>query len=199
MKKIALFFLLFIWLGTMSLSAQGWRLGLKGGINITSVSLRKKEFNTKNVTGFQVGPKLEYEGSSGFGVETAILYSQKGFGVKLSGMNDDIENDYLDIPLNLKYTFNMPIARPYILFGGYTSLRIGGDKVWLLPKEFGGRIKSSNFGSGINFEVGLDIFNHLQIGINHTIGLSDNYTVSNPEFETKGKSRIWAFTASILF
>lgn len=201
MKKIIVTFLVLFSLSIASASAYGLRFGLKGGINITSVSLNRDVFNTKNITGFLVGPKVEYQGSSGFGVELAMLYSQKGFGVKLSGMDDDVENDYLDIPLNLKYTFDMPIAKPYLLFGGYTSFRIGGNKIWNLPSDIGGKIKSRNFGTGINFEVGLDIFNHLQIGLNYNIGLSQNYSITSPKFEhdSKGKNRIWSITASILF
>lgn len=201
MRKAAILLLVFFCMSITAIQAQGLRFGLKGGINITSVSLNKDMFGTKNVTGYQVGPKVEYQAWNGFGVELGLLYSQKGFAVKVPGMDDDVENDYLDIPLNLKYTFDMPIARPYILFGGYTSFRIGGDKIWQLPREIGGRIKSRNYGSGLNFEAGLDLFNHLQIGLCYSLGLSNNYSVTGCEgdLDSNGKSRVWSITASILF
>ena len=80
------------------------RLGVKGGLNISSVHFSSDVLKSDNVTGFQVGPMIE--GSLplvGVGFDAAILYAQKGLETQtVGGGKTTLKNDYIDVPVNLK-------------------------------------------------------------------------------------------------
>lgn len=173
------------------------RFGVKGGVNISSVHFNSDLLDADNVTGFQIGPMIETSiPLVGVGVDAAILYSQKGMGIG----SEEIKTDYIDVPVNLKWKFGLPIVKAYLAAGPYVGFRVGGDKVW---KVIGEQIEAKSFSAGLNFGLGVELLSHLQVGFNYGLGLTDNYSstalsVLNNE-KTTGKNRGWAVTAAILF
>lgn len=173
------------------------RFGVKGGVNISSVHFNSDLLDADNVTGFQIGPMIETSILLvGVGVDAAILYSQKGMGIG----SEEIKTDYIDVPVNLKWKFGLPIVKAYLAAGPYVGFRVGGDKVW---KVIGEQIEAKSFSAGLNFGLGVELLSHLQVGFNYGLGLTDNYSstalsVLNNE-KTTGKNRGWAVTAAILF
>lgn len=169
------------------------RFGVKGGVNISKVHFSKDAIDPSNVTGFHIGPMLE--GSIpliGVGFETALLYSQKG----LEYNDKSMKVDYLDLPVHLKWKFGLPIVKVYLATGPNFSFRVGGDKLWDIPDNVSGQIKAKSFGTGWDFGVGAEVFNHLQVGLNYNLGLTNNFEIKNSE---SGKNRGWMITAAILF
>lgn len=63
-----------------AIPAQGQiQFGLKGGLNISKISLTKEVFNPDNRTGFFVGPTAEFTlPLLGVGIDVAALYNQSG-------------------------------------------------------------------------------------------------------------------------
>lgn len=172
------------------------KFGIKGGVNISSVHFTDvpKNFSSDNVTGFHVGPMLEFMVPvMGLGVDAAILYSQKGLGVS----DRNIKNDYIDVPVNLKWKFGLPILKVYVAAGPYIGFRVGGDKVWDLPKVIGGQLEAKSFNAGLNFGAGVELIKHLQVGVTYGLGLTDDYSAST--LNLNGKNRGWAITAAVLF
>lgn len=173
------------------------RFGVKGGVNISSVHFNSDLLDADNVTGFQIGPMIETSiPLVGVGLDAAILYSQKGMGIG----SEEIKTDYIDVPVNLKWKFGLPIVKAYLAAGPYVGFRVGGDKVW---KVIGEQIEAKSFSAGLNFGLGVELLSHLQVGFNYGLGLTDNYSstalsVLNNE-KTTGKNRGWAVTAAILF
>ena len=85
------------------------KFGIKGGLNISSVHFNKDLVGKDNVTGFNIGPMVEVMAPiMGVGFDAAILYSQKGIGVK---SEKDIKNDYIDVPVNLKWKFGLLLSK----------------------------------------------------------------------------------------
>lgn len=175
------------------------KFGVKGGLNISSVHLNKDILKTDNVTGFQIGPMMEATVPLvGVGMDIAVLYSQKGTGVALTdGVSADVKTDYIDVPLNLKWKFGLPIVKCYFAAGPYVGFRIGGDKVWDIPGNVVGQVEAKSFGAGLNFGAGVELISHLQVGINYTLGLTDNYSVK--KLDLNAKNRGWGVTAAFLF
>ncbi|MEG1545185.1 MAG: porin family protein, partial [Tannerellaceae bacterium] len=173
------------------------KFGIKGGVNISSVHFSKEVFNADNVTGFQVGPMLEVMVPiAGLGVDAAVLYSQKGLGVG----SETVKTDYIDVPVNLKWKFGLPILKVYVAAGPYVGFRVGGSKFWDLPKQIGGQLETKSFSAGLNFGAGVEVVKHLQVGINYGLGLTDNYSLNLvKEIITGGKNRGFSVTAAILF
>ena len=183
------------------------RFGVKGGLNISSVHFDSEVFQADNVTGFQVGPMIECQlPLVGFGVDAAILYSQKGMETKsVAGEKTSIKNDYLDVPVNLKWKMGISLAKVYFSAGPYVGFRVGGDKFWKIPSSVADQVRSKSFSAGLNFGAGVELISHLQVGLNYGLGLTDNYSVQkvsvSDAFISKsgGKNRGWSVTAAILF
>lgn len=175
------------------------KFGVKGGVNISSVHLNSDILKADNVTGFQIGPMLETTiPLIGVGLDAAILYSQKGMDVKSeTGISTNVKTDYIDIPVNLKWKFGLPILKAYLAAGPYVGFRVGGDKFWDIPGSVIGQMKAKNFGAGFNFGAGVELIRHLQVGVNYGLGLTDNYSADKVDFSAKNRG--WSITAAILF
>lgn len=175
------------------------KFGVKGGLNISSVHLNSDILKADNVTGFQIGPMIETTiPLIGVGLDAAILYSQKGMDVKSeTGTSTNVKTDYIDVPVNLKWKFGLPIIKGYLAAGPYIGFRVGGDKFWEIPGSVVGQVKAKNFSAGLNFGAGVELISHLQIGINYGLGLTDNYSAE--KYDLNAKNRGWSVTAAILF
>ena len=175
------------------------KFGVKGGLNISSVHLNSDILKADNVTGFQIGPMIETTiPLIGVGLDAAILYSQKGMDVKSeTGTSTNVKTDYIDVPVNLKSKFGLPIIKGYLAAGPYIGFRVGGDKFWEIPGSVVGQVKAKNFSAGLNFGAGVELISHLQVGINYGLGLTDNYSAE--KYDLNAKNRGWSVTAAILF
>lgn len=174
------------------------KFGVKGGLNISSVHFSSDLLKADNVTGFQIGPMIETTiPLIGVGLDAAILYSQKGMDLKTraSASSTSMKTDYIDVPVNLKWKFGIPLVKAYLAAGPYVGFRVGGDKIW---NVLGDQIKAKSFSAGLNFGVGAELINHLQIGFNYGLGLTDNYSSEGLGL-TSAKNRGWSVTAAILF
>ncbi|WP_455624792.1 porin family protein [Parabacteroides sp.] len=196
MKKIVGFLMIAL-LALMALPAKAQlKFGIKGGVNISSVHFNSDVLKADNVTGFQVGPMIETTlPLVGVGIDAAVLYSQKGMETdEMSGIKTSMKTDYIDIPVNLKWKFGLPIVKAYLAAGPYIGFRVGGDKIW---DVLGDQIEAKSFSAGLNFGAGVELISHLQVGINYGLGLTDNYSAKKIDLE--GKNRGWSITAAILF
>ena len=198
---VGLVFAALLFLGIGQVSAQV-RLGVKGGLNIASVHFSTDVLQSDNVTGFQIGPKIE--GSLplvGLGFDAAILYAQKGLETKtVSGEKTSLKNDYIDVPVNLKWKLGLPVMKVYLAAGPYVGFRVGGNKIWELPGSMVDQVKTKSFSAGLNFGAGVELISHLQVGLNYGLGLTNNYSMESLSLtKSDGKNRGWSVTAAILF
>lgn len=174
------------------------KFGVKGGVNISSVHFSSDVLNADNVTGFQVGPMIETSlPLVGVGLDAAVMYSQRGMKTKTGVSTTSMRTDFIDIPVNLKWKFGLPIVKPYLAVGPYVGFRVGGDKVWDVPGSVIGQLEAKNFSAGLNFGAGVELVSHLQVGFNYGLGLTDNFSAS--KVDLKAKNRGWSITAAILF
>lgn len=177
------------------------RFGIKGGVNISSVHFNASIVDRGNITGFNIGPMVEFMvPMAGLGFDAAILYSQKGGEFKLKEFPTEVidaKNDYIDVPVNMKWKFGLPIIKGYFSAGPYVSFRVGGEKFWNFSSAVGDQLKAHTFGAGLNFGAGVEVVKHVQVGFNYALGLTDDYSAS--KLNLNGKNRGWSITAAILF
>ena len=90
MKKIlSLVFMVAAMMYATSANAQ-IKFGLKGGLNVTSMSFSEDVFDASNKTGFFVGPMVKVTVPIvGLSFDAAALYDQKEADVKYVGTNGD--------------------------------------------------------------------------------------------------------------
>jgi len=208
-KRITIILAVIFCTSTFSLHA-GVRIGAKAGVNLANATFSTSVLETNNFTGFQVGPMIEISGLTGFGLDAAVLYSEQG--VKFSGTSISAlsgKSSTLDVPVNLK--FKLPLANLlgiYLTAGPYISFKLDNQNTSsqdqaLIKEEW----MNKNFGVGLNFGAGFELFKHLQIGVNYQLALNDDYSTGihfadyfgNLSSEIKGKTRIWSITAAYFF
>lgn len=196
-KNVGLVLVVLLALLAIPANAQ-LKFGVKGGVNISSVHFSSDVLNADNVTGFQIGPMIETSlPLVGFGLDAAVMYSQRGMKTKSGISTTSIKTDYIDVPVNLKWKFGLPIVKAYVAAGPYIGFRVGGDKIWDIPGATFGQLEAKTFSAGLNFGAGVELISHLQVGFNYGLGLTDNYSAS--KIDLKAKNRGWSITAAILF
>ncbi|MDR1454640.1 MAG: PorT family protein [Tannerella sp.] len=174
--------------------------GVKGGVNIATVKF-DNVLKANNITGFQLGPMLEYvKPSTGWGVDAALLFTQKGCELG----EQTVKGHYLEIPLNVKRKLMTPLLKPYLAAGPYFGFRTGGRKIWNingLYSDVSGQVKAGDFSAGLNFSAGAEALGFLQVGLTYGLGLTHNFRTldagTHPEY--RGKAHTWSISAAVLF
>ena len=89
MKKIICFFTIFVFWGITDSMAQGLHFGVKAGVlgNKANISGMRDQFKEESLTGFQVGPMLQYQtGFHGIALDFSLLYVERG--IKLTNTSN---------------------------------------------------------------------------------------------------------------
>ena len=197
--KVGKFLLIITALFTVSAVNAQFRFGVKGGVNIAKVSFDKDVINSGNITGFHVGPMLEgMFGQGGVGFDAGVLFSQKGFDAD----DETVKNTFLEVPVNLKFKFGLPLVNPYFAAGPYIDFRVGGDKLRDISyKDVKHQVESKSFGAGLNFGAGAEVFDKLQVGLTYSWGLTNDYKTfyGNNLDSYQGKPHTWSISAAFLF
>ncbi|MCC8145394.1 MAG: PorT family protein [Bacteroidales bacterium] len=193
MKKSFILILGVLLLSAATAQAQ-FKYGLKAGVNIASASFDSDVFDKSNMTGFQVGPIIEFTVPIlGIGLDAAALYSQQGFKVK--DLDETYRTHTIDIPVNFKYKFSLVVMGAYLTAGPYASFNLSDN----LKNQY----ESKSFGAGLNFGLGIELLSRLQVGANYKLGLTDDYKeitpISASKEAFKGKQRGWTISAAYFF
>ena len=197
MRRIKFLWILVALLAVAKANAQ-FRFGIKTGVNIANASFTSDVYSLDNVTGFQLGPVIEgMFGQGGIGFDAGILFSRKG---SFKSEPETIKNDFIDVPINIKFKFGPPAINPYFSAGPYVSFRVGGEEKWHVSGIID-QVKTQSFGAGLNFTAGAEIFKRLQVGLTYSWGLTENYKAfeANNLDSYKGKLRTWQVSASFFF
>lgn len=159
MKKIILTVAVVFAIGIVS--AQETRFGVKGGLNIASIT---KSDGASSLIGFHVGFFAELKVSEKFTLQPEVLYSIQG--AKDSGITLNL--GYINLPIMAKYyvakDFSLELG-PQIGFLVAAKAKSGGESASV--KDF---IKSTDF--GLNIGAGYDVGENLIFGLRYNLGLS---------------------------
>jgi hypothetical protein len=193
---------------TLSLQAQGVKFGLKGGLNISKMSLNKDVIKSDNQTGFYVGPTVKISLPLSFGLDIAALYDQRSADVETgtsaaSGSSqttpatgtEKITQKTLNIPVNLRYNIGLGgSAGIYLAAGPQFGFPVG-DKVYN-TKVGEYRLKDANL--SINFGAGVYLLKHLEIGFTYNLaaGKSGEFSGWN---DVDTHNNAWQIGAAIYF
>lgn len=173
MKKIlSLVFMVAAMLYATSVNAQ-IKFGLKGGLNVTSMSFSEDVFDASNKTGFFVGPMVKVTVPIvGLSFDAAALYDQKEAKVKANGDDYDltgknVKQQSINIPVNVRYGFGLSsLANAFVFAGPQWGINVG-DKNFKWADTASYSLKKSNF--SVNVGAGVTLLSHLQISANYNI------------------------------
>ena len=157
---------------TSSAQAQV-KFGLKGGLNVTNMSLNSEVFDADNQTGFFIGPTVKFTlPIVGLGIDASALYDQRDAKITVedngASVESKIKNQSINIPINLRYGVGLGSTASVYLFAGPQFGFNVGDKNQSIFKDMGEwRLKSSTF--SVNVGLGAMLLSHLQISANYNI------------------------------
>ncbi len=168
MKKIFAVLLLSALMALPS-SAQV-KFGLKGGLNVTDMSLSSEVFDASNRAGFFIGPTVKFSlPVTGLGIDGSVLYDQRSAKIeKTNGVETKtVKQQQIAIPINLRYGVGLgSVASAFIFAGPQVGFNVGDtDYNWTDTSNYS--LKKSNF--SVNVGLGATLIQHLQITANYNI------------------------------
>ena len=196
---------------TSSAQAQV-KFGLKGGLNVTNMSLNSEVFDADNQTGFFIGPTVKFTlPIVGLGIDASALYDQRDAKITVedngASVESKIKNQSINIPINLRYGVGLGSTACVYLFAGPQFGFNVGDKNQSIFKDMGEwRLKSSTF--SVNVGLGAMLLSHLQISANYNIacGKTGETTVSSALGELaqsaakkRGRANAWQIGLAYYF
>lgn len=209
-KLITSLVLMILFLGLSTPANSQVRFGVKGNIGLNNPDFKTigETFSVENMTSYSIGPAIEIMflplGTADFGIETALLYNDNRMTIsRLQGQGGDseISNRYLNLPINAKINFGLGMLplRVFGTAGPWAGYLIDGDKLNI--DEISQGIKAKEFQAGANIGFGVEVLKLLQVGLNYSVILTDNYSENIPNWSDplNGKNESWTITATIYF
>ena len=209
MKKIFSVALLATMLFATSASAQ-IKFGVKGGLNVTSMSLDSKVLDASNQAGFFIGPTVKFTlPIVCLGVDASALYDQRSakIGVEnneggLTG-EQTVKQQQIAIPINLRYGIGLGDAASIFFFAGPQFGFNVGDKEQKLWGVTDWKMKSSNF--SVNLGLGATLLKHLQVSANYNIACGKTGEIEAVDAvrsvigKGEGKNNAWQIAVAYYF
>lgn len=145
-------------------NAQDVKFGVKGGLNIASIS--PNEGGSSKI-GFNLGGFADIKISDKFHVQPELLYSGQGEKNEFSGVTVNSNLNYINIPVMAKFFvaegFNIQ-AGPQL--GFLLSADVSGNGQSVSIKD---QFKTVDF--GVNFGLGYDIGENMMVDLRYNLGL----------------------------
>lgn len=221
MKSSRIFItILFLTATVFTSQAQlGVRLGLNMASEITSFDKEslKNSFKTENLTGYQVGLVYQAHMKNGLGLETGLLFGQKGSVYKVdttATLTKSFAKAYKDlncltIPLNLRYRYSFGPVGVFAVAGIYGDYALSGKTVLEAANEQIERKESFNDFSrrldyGITFGGGVEFIKKIQLGATWSSALqkknqSDDFKTVIKDFQPQTRSRVFSVNLTYIF
>lgn len=183
------------------------KFGIKGGLNITDMSLSNDVFETSNRTGFFIGPTIKFTlPIVGLGIDASALYDQREGEVNVEAddntlVSTRLKQKSINIPINLRYDIGLgSLAAVYLAAGPQFGFTVGDKNQSLYKDVAEWRLNTSNF--SVNVGAGVMLLGHLQVGANYNIvcGKTGEITVlDGAESVLRGRSNTWQISAAYYF
>lgn len=183
--------------------------GVKAGLNVNELHFNKDFANDliskDNSAGWEAGVMLEANiPIIGLGFDASLMYARMNNntqaydtseGIVFNGKNAG--RNFLMIPINVKYKFNLPVVSNYISPFIFT----GPDFAFKLDKEILNSVKTKTCQVAWNVGLGIEFIKHLQIAASYGFGINniaDKLKLANAT-DLNVKNNYWTVTAAWLF
>lgn len=213
MKKILM--LLFAAVALSLPSQAQVKFGLKGGLNLTNLSLSESIGNNlKSKEGFHIGPTVKIGlPVPGLSVDASALYDQRSAKVSVTNgvggaeVESTLKSQSLQVPINIRYAVGLgSVANLFAFAGPQFGFNLGDKNKKILNDAANWTLRSSNVSA--NLGIGTTILDHLQITANYNFALSKTGEVEVELWDatkktwnafTDGKASSWQISAAYFF
>ena len=154
MRKLLL---LVVLMTALSVNAQSIKLGIKGGLDLTDMTLSKDDFSSSNRTGFFIGPTVKLSTGTGLG------FGHEGTTLK--------QNQFI-VPVNVRYGFGLgSLASIFVFAGPQFGFNLGSkntnyDETQGTISQW--RLRDANY--SVNVGAGV-LLGSIQVSANYNVGL----------------------------
>ena len=197
-------------MATIPASAQV-KLGVKGGLNVSKMSVSSDVLDADNRAGWFIGPTLKLTVPIvGLSFDVSALYDQKS--TKVSDDNNGsktIKQQAIDIPVNVRYGVGLGDAANIFFFAGPQFAFNVGDKEfkWNSTNSFENTFQLKKSTLSVNVGAGVTLLSHLQLTANYNIacGKTGDATVWNTIEKTNeavvknGRTNSWQIGLAYFF
>lgn len=184
------------------------KFGLKGGVNVTDMSLNSSVFDASNRTGFFVGPTIKVQlPLVGLGIDASALYDQREAKIKVGNTTtkETLRSQAINVPINLRYGWGLSSMANIFLFAGPQFGFNVGDKDQKITESSTWSVKNSNF--SLNFGAGVTLLSHLQLTANYNVvcGKTSDATITEGleqltnKKEVRSRANAWQIALAYYF
>lgn len=176
---------------TANTANAGINFGVKGGLNVTSMSLDSKVFDASNRAGFFIGPTVKFTlPIVGLGIDASALYDQREAKLTVADAKtkESVKTQAINIPINARYSVGLGSVASVLFFAGPQfgfnvgdkDVDLGGDSRW--------KFRSSQF--SVNVGAGFSFMNHFEVTANYNIacGKTGDATLSKTLSDVVGSA-----------
>ena len=208
MKKILM--LIVVAVGISLPSQAQVKFGLKGGLNLTSMSFNKSsaEDAIKNKAGFFIGPTVKIGlPVTGLSLDASALYDQRESKMEgVNGQEATLKSQSLQVPINIRYGVGLgSVANLFAFAGPQFGFNLGDKSKEIFDNALDWTLRSSNVSANVG--LGATLLNHLQITVNYNIPLgktgevelNDGADATLNTLTGKSKANAWQVSAAYFF
>ena len=157
-KKLMTLAVMLLAMATSSLAQA--KFGVKGGLNVTKMSIDAKVVDSSNQTGFFFGPTVKFTlPIIGLGIDAAALYDQRSNELEVQNLANntyetmDAKMKSIQIPLNVRFGLGLgDAASIFFSLGPQFGFTIGDKDVVTAAGDewtFSSSTLSGNIGAGL--------------------------------------------------
>lgn len=192
--------------------SQKVRLGVKAGLNISSLAFDESELDSSGKTGFTAGIMVEIPMAKNFSLQPELLYSQQGGKVSFS--DQDVTNSSYKSTIKLNY-LNIPVMLKYYVMKGLSVQ--AGPQIGILLKadnkyqdnflgyenheSFNLKKYSSDIDTSVNFGLGYQFKDKFYTDVRYNISYSNVFKDGDANYfiDNDMKNRTFQITIGYFF
>ena len=188
------------------------QFGVKGGLNVSSISFNQDLFDSSNRSGWFLGPTMKLSTPIlGLGLDASALYEQKSSQVentKVQSGETTINQKSVIIPVNVRWGFGLgSTASMFVFAGPQFGFNVGKDEfTWTSREDYQNTFQLKKSNLSVNVGAGVSLLKHLQVTANYSIatGKTGEAKVSKViddtyDTITTGKANAWQVSLSYFF
>jgi len=176
--KMRTVFLFVLFVVSISGYGQEFKVGIKGGANISTLGVEAAADMNQSRRGYHVGFSCSWDTQT-FGLQPELLYSTQGGEVSIPSLTYEEQYDYISVPVTLKfYTgkgFNVHFGPYFAILVNATQRENPGN----IENDISAFINSTDYGAFAG--VGYDLDMGLNFEIRYNYGLTDVDSQQNIE------------------
>lgn len=212
MKKVLSFIVLAVSFFFANSAQAQIKLGVKGGLNVSSLKLNDNMYDASNRAGFFIGPMVKVTVPvTGLSFDIAALYDQKDAKVKVADdvvggtyNSTTVTQKFIDIPVNVRYGFGLSSLANIFLFAGPQWGINVGNKNFKWDESSSYSLKKANF--SVNVGAGVTLLSHLQASVNYNIECNKSGKMDTGSLDSngnpvvvKGRNNTWQISLGYWF